>query len=66
MNTEPLIYTSKGNLPITHLGYATTWEEDDQMIALVETYTLDGEIVRQSKHIKVKQGLTLFPEAEKI
>ena len=41
MQDEPLIYTSKGNLPI----------------AFVEEYSLNGEIVKKSAHARLKKGL---------
>lgn len=56
---EPLIYTSRGNLPIASLEYATQWEDAPTYLKLVETYRLAGEVVRESAHVYVKQGLSL-------
>jgi len=56
---EPLIYTSKGNLPIKDLEYRYWWEEDDNEIAFHETYSLNGEIVKESAHRKLKKGPAL-------
>ena len=50
-NEVPLIYTAEGNLPIAELAYATRWERTDGYIALVETYSREGRVVRQSKHV---------------
>lgn len=54
---EPLIYTSKGNLPISSLVYTHRWEEDDVAISFIEEYRLDGEVVKRNSHARLKQGL---------
>jgi len=54
---EPLIYTARGNLPIGSLTYATRWEDTEDYIKFVETYTLDGEIVRESAHVYAKRAM---------
>lgn len=54
---EPLIYTTRGNLPTNSLVYAVRWEDTDDYIKLVETYSLDGEVVRESAHVYAKRGL---------
>lgn len=64
--SEPLIYTSRGNLPVSSLVYATRWEETDAFIRFVETYTLDGEVVRESSHFRGKTGLTMGAELGKL
>ena len=53
---EPLIYTSKGNLPITSLEYSHKWEDEETYIKFTETYTLDSEIVKQAVHVIMKTG----------
>ena len=53
----PLIYTKLGNLPIDSLEYATRWETSESHIKLIETYTLDGEIVRESTHVLILKSL---------
>ncbi len=58
---EPMIYTTKGNIPISELAYATRWEVTDDYIKLVETYSLGGEVVRESAHVLTKRGLTAEP-----
>ena len=62
MTDTPLIHTSKGNLPVDSLTYTTSWGEDEQYIRFRETYTLNGEVVKQSCHVMAKQGLSVFPE----
>jgi hypothetical protein len=58
MTETPLIYTSKGNLPIDSLKFETKWEDADTYTKFTETYLLDGEVVKQSSHVMVKRGLT--------
>lgn len=59
MTEEPLIWTSKGNLPISCLQHDMRWEETDMYIKFVERYTLDGEVVKESAHVKCKHGFTM-------
>lgn len=63
---EPLIYTTRGNLPTNSLVYAVRWEDTDDYIKFVETYTLDGEIVRESAHVYSKRGLLAEPTAAQL
>ena len=53
---EPLIYTTRGNLPISSLEYSNKWEDLETCIKFSETYTLDGEVVKQAVHVLMKQG----------
>lgn len=46
----PLIWTSKGNLPVEVLQYTPRWEVTAEYVKFVEVYTLDGEIVRENAH----------------
>lgn len=62
--TEPLIYTIKGNLPIASLEYSHKWEDLETCIKFSETYTLDGEVVKQSAHVLMKTGLSVGAELE--
>lgn len=66
MNDEPLIYTIRGNLPIASLEYRTRWEDAPDYIKLVETYSLDGEVVRESAHVYAKRGLFCEPLAQQL
>lgn len=54
---EPLVYTTKGNLPLSSLQYRHEWLEDDVAITFAEEYTLDGEVVRRNAHSRLKKGL---------
>ncbi len=55
--SEPLIYTSRGNLPIASMTYETRWEDAPEYLKFVETYSLNGEVVRESAHVYAKRGL---------
>lgn len=56
---EPLIYTAKGNLPIADLSYSTRWERTEDFIKFVETYRLDGEVVKESAHVLALKPLSM-------
>lgn len=58
----PLIYTTKGNLPIADLQYATQWFENADEIGMIETYQHEGEEVRRSVHIMKKLGADVGAE----
>jgi hypothetical protein len=59
MPETPLIWTTRGNLPMDSLHYSTRWEDTDEYTKFIETYTLDGETVRESVHILMKRGLAV-------
>ena len=63
---DPLIYTTKGNLPIASLDYSHQWENLDTDIKFSETYTLNGEVVKQSAHVLMKTGLAIGAELEQM
>ena len=62
MTDEPLIWTSKGNLPMSSLQYESRWENTDTYIKFCERYTLDGEIVKESAHVYIKQAEGVIAE----
>ena len=53
----PLIWTTKGNVPVDTLQLSTRWEITEDHIILVEEYTevATGEVVRSSSHIHVNK-----------
>ena len=57
MSNIPLIHTTKGNLPIDTLQHSVEWRLSPGQIIFVETYTLDGEVVRESSHVRVLSGV---------
>lgn len=66
MNEEPLIWTTKGNIPMKDLEYRTGWVDTEDFISFNEVYLLDGEIVKSSTHAYKKQGLSLLSELQSI
>lgn len=57
-SAEPLIYTSKGNLPIASLKLSTQWDFSKEYVKLIERYTdANGEVVRESAHVFHYAGL---------
>jgi hypothetical protein len=57
--TQPLIYTTLGNVPIADLKYETSWDVQDAYIKFTETYrAADGEIVKQSAHVYDRKGVS--------
>lgn len=51
-NEIPLIWTSKGNLPIADLRYETSWEVTPDYIKLIENYyDSTDELVKSSAHV---------------
>ena len=58
----PLIWTSKGNLPISSMEYETKWEKTDTYVKFIEIHRLDGEIVREAAHVLALQPLTSMAE----
>lgn len=59
MHEEPLIYTSKGNLPVASLTYETAWEVLPSYIKFVERYRLGEEVVKESAHVYDRIGVSM-------
>jgi len=52
VNDEPLIHTTRGNVPVASLSHAVEWRITDQLIHFTEIYRdADGVIVRQDAHV---------------
>ena len=62
-NQEPLIWTTKGNLPAASLKHETEWRVSPEQIIFIERYTLDGETVKESSHVCVLTGVSITGEA---
>ena len=58
-NEEPLVYTTKGNLPISSLEYFYSWEDTEDFTKFIEGYKLNGEVVKQGAHVRMKKGMAL-------
>lgn len=54
---EPLIYTSKGNVPVSSLQYRYQWTDTETDISFVEEYLLAGEVVKRNAHCYIKKGV---------
>ena len=54
---QPLIYTTKGNLPIASLAYHVEWSENADEVTMAEVYEYENEIVRRSVHVHKKHGI---------
>ena len=59
MTDQPLIYTSKGNVPADTLDYHTEWTVQPDFIKFREFYTdkATGEVVKDSTHGYMPQGI---------
>ena len=56
---DALIHTTRGNVRVSTLDYSTQWEDTADYTKLIETYTYEGEIVRQSVHVMGKKALEI-------
>lgn len=54
---EPLIYTSRGNLPVASLQYRYQWLNTENDITFTEEYLLNGEVVKRNSHCCLKKGI---------
>lgn len=62
-NDVPLIWTSKGNVPVDSLAYQARWEITDKFVKLIEVYhDSTGELVKENAHVCVLQGEFALPE----
>ena len=53
---EPLIWTSKGNVPVSHLQYEKEWRVNTDQIVFIERYYQGEEIVKESSHVYLLIG----------
>ncbi|HON93650.1 MAG TPA: hypothetical protein PKZ07_18925 [Sedimentisphaerales bacterium] len=58
----PLIWTTKGNVPVDSLEYWAGWEVTENFVKFREQYRLEGEIVRENAHVMMLKS----PEIESI
>lgn len=61
---EPLIATTKGNIPLRSVQQVVEWDINDERILFVEKYLLDGEVVKQSSHVRMLTGVAMEGTAE--
>jgi hypothetical protein len=55
---EPLIWTSKGNVPVSSLEHYIAWEDTPTYVKFREVYKdkATGEVVKESAHVLARQG----------
>jgi len=58
MIDEPLVYTSKGNLPESSLRFEPVWEDTTDYTKFVARYWLGDEVVKESAFVLSKRGLS--------
>lgn len=54
---EPLIYTIKGNLPLSMLEYKAYRQDVPGSIVFIEEYFLNGESVKRAVHVLPVMGI---------
>lgn len=59
----PLIWTTKGNLPVAGLEYRYAWLDNEVETTFIEEYWLGTEMVKRSVHTRLKQAAEAIPEA---
>jgi hypothetical protein len=62
MNEIPLIWTSKGNLPVDSLRYEHGWSDTEDYTAFEERWFLGDELVKNNRHMLTKKALTMGGE----
>lgn len=64
--SEPLIFTTKGNLPVSSLTHQTEWRIAEKVIVFIERYLLGDEVVKESSHVKLLDGAEMSAGVGKI
>ena len=62
--SDPLVYTTKGNVPVASLVYETAWEITPDYIKFIERYRDGQEVVKESAHVYVLKPVTAMAEAQ--
>lgn len=64
---EPLIWTTRGNVPVSMLNCEREWDVQDTYVKFVERYRdASGEVVREDAHVYSKVGLAVEGVAAEI
>ncbi len=66
MSEIPLIFTTKGNIPLDGLKHEVEWRFNDGCVVFIERYFLDGEMVKESSHAKLLTGVAALGATGKI
>jgi len=57
--SEPLVYTTKGNIPAADVRLEAVWEDTPEYTKLVLNYYLGDEVVRNDAHVYSKRGVSV-------
>ncbi len=60
---QPLIFTTKGNIPLDSVTQVVEWRVSPDQIIFIEKYFLGEELVKESTHVKILTGVTMTGEA---
>lgn len=64
---EPLIYTSKGNVPVNSLVYSKEWQITEELVIFREFWTDEaGELVKNNVHMYALKGLPPLGAAQAV
>lgn len=68
MNEAPLIYTTRGNVPVESLRQEISWEDTPTYVKMTERYfdLNDGEVVKESAYVLSKVGLEMGTFVESV
>lgn len=47
----PMIFTTKGNIPLDAMRYETEWVSDPKYIMFCERWLLNDEVVKSNSHV---------------
>ncbi len=63
VSTEPLMWTARGNLPLSSLRYEHQWTDSPEEITFAEAwYAADGVLVKNNVHKLAKKQMTIGGE----
>lgn len=66
MSEIPLIFTTKGNIPVSELKQDVEWRFNAGCIVFIERYFLGDEMVKESSHAKLLSGVAAIGATGKI
>lgn len=55
----PLIFTTKGNVPLESLRHEVEWRIDADVVVFIERYFDGDEVVKESTHVKLMTGVAM-------
>jgi len=66
MTDEPLIYTTKGNIPASSLRLQPIWEDTPDYAKVNVQHFLGDELVRNDVYVYDKKGVVAFGTAAQV